>query len=359
MIHFIIIVLLALLTLASVSLQKTYSKVPLKELKRRARTNDELAKALFSVVSYGISLQLLLWIIIGISAGGFFVVLSSSLPSWLALFGCAALLWVAFAWLPNSRVSKVSEHLAKKASPGFTWTLSKLYPLLNRMGAFIRKHSRVTVHSGIYEKEDVVELLSRQLDQPDNRMTAYEMGIVKSALTFSDQIIRDVMTPKRVVKTVASSDSIGPILMTELHKSGFSRFPVTGDDPNHIVGTLYMHDLVNAKQGGSVKDLMKKSVYYVNEEKRLDHALQAFLRTKHHLFIVVNSFEEIVGIITIEDVIEQVLGKQIIDEFDRYDDLRAVAALEAKKDAKAHKHVEGHTDLDSKDATLDSKNPKS
>lgn len=349
MIQFILIVLFAVLTLASVSLQKAYAKVPLKELKRRARAGDELAKALFSAVSYGVSLQVLLWLVIGVSASIFFVVLSISLPSWLAFFGCASLLWVAFAWLPNTQVSRVSERLAQKISPILSKVLSKLYPLLNRLGKQIQKMSRVSVHSGIYQKEDLVELIDRQSSQPDNRMTAYEMGIVKSSLTFSDKIIRDIMTPRRVVKTVSQSDSIGPILMTELHKSGFSRFPVVGDKEGHIVGTLYMRDLVNAKDGGSVKDAMKKDVFYVNEEKKLDHALQAFLRTKHHLFIVVNGFEEVVGILTVEDVLEQVLGKQIIDEFDRYDDLRAVAALEAKKDAKLHKHVEPEKPQESKE----------
>lgn len=345
MINLIAIVLLAVLTLASVSLQKTYAKLPLKELKRRAKKDDELAKALFSAVSYGVSLQLLLWIIIGISAGAFFVVLSISLPSWLALFGCAALLWVAFAWLPNTSVSNVSEQIAQKISPALSKVLSKLYPLLNRLGKEIKKVSRVTVHSGLYQKEDLIELLDRQATQPDNRMSLSELGIVKSALTFGDKIIRDFMTPKRVVKTVSQTDSIGPVLMTELHESGFSRFPVVGEK-DEIVGTLYMRDLVKAKTGGSVKQVMKKDVFYVNEEKTLNHALQAFFRTKHHLFIVVNSFEEIVGILTIEDVMEQVLGKQIIDEFDQYDDLRAVAALEAKKDAKTHKHIEEHPEAE-------------
>lgn len=340
MIQLIVIILFALLTLAGVSLQKTYSMVPVKELKRRARSGDELAKALFSVVTYGISLQLLLWIIIGFSAGAFFVVLALNLPSWLAFFGCVALLWVAFAWLPNTQVTNLSTQITKMISPILSTILSKLYPLLNRVGNKLKNISRVTIHSGIFQKEDLIDILDRQLSQPDNRMTDYEIGIVKNALTFSDRIIRDVMTPKRVVKTVSQSDSIGPILMTELHKSGFSRFPVYGKKPDDIVGTLYMRDLVKAKDGGSVNETMKKDVFYVNEEKQLDHALKAFLQTKHHLFIVVNNFEEIVGIITIEDIIEQILGKQIVDEFDQYDNLRVVATLQAKKETKNRKHVD-------------------
>jgi CBS domain containing-hemolysin-like protein len=74
----------------------------------------------------------------------------------------------------------------------------------------------------------------------------------------------------------------------------------------------------------------------VHEDFTLYQALQAFLKTKHHLFLVVNSFEELVGILTIEDVLEQMIGKPIVDEFDRYDDLRAVAAAAAKKDHVNH-----------------------
>lgn len=339
MFGFLCALLLAALTILSVSLQKTYSKVPLKELKRRASRGDEFAKALHAAVAYGASLEVLLWAIIGLSAAGFFVILSSGLPSWLALFGCAALLWFAFAWLPTSKVTRYGEVTAQKVAPAIAWLLEKLYPLLGRIGSFFSRHRHITLRSGIFQKEDLIELLDKQRHQPDNRMTDYELGIVKSALTFSDELIRNVMTPKRVVKTVKQNDAIGPLLMDELHKSGFSRFPVTGDKADHIVGTLYMRDLVKAKASGSVKDVMKKSVYYVNEDKPLQHALQAFLRTKHHIFIVVNSFEEVVGVLTIEDVLERVLGKQIVDEFDKYDDLRAVAALQAKQDAKNHTHA--------------------
>lgn len=339
MILFILVLLLAALTLVSVSIQKTYSKIPLKELKRRANRGDEVAKALHSAVSYGASLELLLWVVIGLSAAGFFVVLSTSLPSWLAIFGCAALLWVGFAWLPTSEVSGLSQKAAQWLAPGLAWLLSKLYPVLNKVSAFAQNHRRISIHSGLYQKEDLMELLDRQQKQPDNRMTAAELMVVKGALTYSDKVIRDIMTPKRVVKTVKQDDSVGPLLLDELHKSGFSRFPVTGDKSDEIVGILYLRDLVNVKDGGQVKTFMKKPVYYVNEEKPLQHALQAFLRTKRHLFVVVNSFEEMVGIITIEDVLEQILGKQIVDEFDKYEDLRAVAALQAAKEAKTHTHA--------------------
>jgi CBS domain containing-hemolysin-like protein len=71
---------------------------------------------------------------------------------------------------------------------------------------------------------------------------------------------------------------------------------------------------------------MEPRVFYIKNTQTLRHALAAFLRTRHHLFIVVNEFQETVGLITLEDVIESLLGKKIVDEFDAHEDLRAVAA---------------------------------
>ena len=150
--------------------------------------------------------------------------------------------------------------------------------------------------------------------------------------------VADALVPKRVVKSVSASDSVGPILMGELHSTGHSRFPVSDGTAENIVGTLYLHDLVGEKGSGTVRDLMHKKVVYVHENFSLYQTLQAFIKTKQHLFIVVNEFEEYVGIITIEDVLERVIGRLIVDEFDQYDDLRAVAAAAARKDhAKNHK----------------------
>ncbi|MGH7241714.1 MAG: CBS domain-containing protein, partial [Candidatus Saccharimonadales bacterium] len=107
-----------------------------------------------------------------------------------------------------------------------------------------------------------------------------------------------------------------------------------------IVGILYLRDLVLNKKTGSVRDVMKQHLSYVHEDFTLYQTLEAFIKTKHHLFLVVNEFEEFVGIITIEDVIEQMVGKVIVDEFDAYEDLRAVAAKAARKEHAKHEKDE-------------------
>lgn len=332
MISFILIIVSAILTVTGITLLKTYRHLPLKELKRRARQDDNVAALLYRAAAYGVSLAALLWIIIVISAGSFFVLVTRTLPDFWALLASILLIWVGFVWLPASEVSSFGINIAKFLTPPLAWLASQVHPMMQRIYTFLRKHRPLTIHTGLYQKEDLVELIKKQHAQTDNRIADNELMIAYNALQFGDHLVRDILIPNRVVKSVNLHDAIGPVLMTELHSSGHSRFPVRDQETNGVAGMLYLRDLVNVKNGGSVKEHMRKDVYYVHEDQPLTGALQAFIKTKHHLFVVVNSFEEIVGIVTIEDVIEQIVGKPIMDEFDQYEDLRTVATELGKKD---------------------------
>jgi CBS domain containing-hemolysin-like protein len=116
-------------------------------------------------------------------------------------------------------------------------------------------------------------------------------------------------------------------VLDDLHKTGHSRFPVTDGDIDHVIGMLHIQDIftLDAKRSVTAEKAMEPRVFYIREDQTLDHALVAFLRTHHHLFIVVNEFRETVGILSLEDVIEALLGRKIIDEFDTHEDLRLVA----------------------------------
>ncbi len=83
---------------------------------------------------------------------------------------------------------------------------------------------------------------------------------------------------------------------------------------------------------------MKSPVYYIKDTQTLQHALAAFLKTHHLLFVVVNEYRETVGVITLEDVLEVLLGQKIMDEFDAHEDLRKVAARNPKSNNLPDKH---------------------
>lgn len=219
-------VVLLITTLLTISLERTYYRVKPKEMKRRAREGDAFAAALYRAVAYGASLRLLLWLLVGTSAGAFFVVFSRSASPWLAFLVIAAVVWFGFAWLPNSRVTVISAYIAKWLGGPLGWLLGKLHPLLDSLASIIRRYRPLHFHSGLYRKEDLLELLNHQATQFDNKITAQEIEMAQRALQFSDKKIADIMVPRRVVKVVSVNDTVGPILIDELHKSGHSRFPV-------------------------------------------------------------------------------------------------------------------------------------
>lgn len=337
MLSFIFGLLLAVGAVVVWTLQRSYQHVPAHELKRLARHGDDVAQLLYRAAAYGMSLHVLLGGGAVLLAALSLACLVQALGVWLAVLLLLILLGIGgFVLVPAAELTRSSLWLAKKAAPPIGWLLERLQPVIDFFVRFVRRHRHVSVHTGLYEKSDIVGLLERQKGQADSRISASEVALLQHALSFGDKLVVDAMVPKRVVKSVAASDSIGPVLMDELTRSGHSRFPVYDGKRDNVVGILYLHDLVGAKNTGKAADVMNHKLTYVHEDFTLYRALQAFLKTKRHLFLVVNSFEELVGIITIEDVLEQMIGKPIIDEFDKYDDLRAVATAAAQKDHVSH-----------------------
>ena len=337
----LVYILLALGLIKCILIYKLYNSVPALELKRLARAKDKRAEALYKVAAYQAALDVLLWL-----AG---TALAIILLVWSARTGWpwATLFIVLTAWLliwaKPPRWDGWAGALAAFSAKYVAKILSWLNPLLGRVAAWYPPANRIQLHTGLYEKDDLLSLLSRQDSQPDNRIDQNDLRIASGAISFGDKTVRSVMTPRRKIKFIEAGDTIGPMIMDELHKSGHSRFPVVkdsskGTSPN-IVGTLYLKDIIGYEGGGKVKDLARKDVYYINEDSNLRQALAAFLKTHHHLLVVVNSFEEVVGVLSIEDVLEQIIGKPINDEFDSYDNLRAVAAKEAKQESQNHNEI--------------------
>ena len=161
-----------------------------------------------------------------------------------------------------------------------------------------------------------------------------EQKLIIHGLQFPEKQVKDIMTPRGVIDSIPKNELLGPLVLDDLHKTGHSRFPVIDGDVDHVVGILYIQDLLTVDSGkgsSTAEKTMLPRVFYIREDQTLDHALAAFLRTHHHLFIVINEFRETVGIVSLEDVIEALLGRKIIDEFDTHEDLRIVAARNIRK----------------------------
>lgn len=175
------------------------------------------------------------------------------------------------------------------------------------------------------------EELEHLINDSGTLLSVDERKCLINGLHFNEKTIEQIMTPRSVIDTIDKDELIGPLTLDALHKTGHSRFPVTDGDIDHIVGMLHIKELLRLddKTSPTAEKVMEKKVYYINQDQQLQHALAAFIKTRHHLFVVVNGYRETAGIVTLEDVMEALLGRKIADEYDVHDDLRVVAARNA------------------------------
>lgn len=312
-----------LLTAMALSLRS----LSLPHLRYWARKGDPTSKKLYVLKARGSAVLLTVELFRSLAISGTLVLLTLQLWGVLAWLIGAATLFVAFIVLTELYLRPVGTWLLAQSAPVLL-SLSQLLkfitvPLGRLFDQFLEEMPVVLTRSELVHMIGSVQV-------SDTDLSGDELRIVKHALTFGEKSVHDIMTPRSVIRSVKEHDVLSPVFLDELHKSGHSRFPVFDDENNEVLGLLYVKDLLDVKSHTQVSEVMHKPVHYVNEDRELDHVLQAFIRTKQHMFLVVNGFAEITGLVTIEDVIEQVLGKPIIDEFDKYDSMRDVAEAKAK-----------------------------
>lgn len=177
-------------------------------------------------------------------------------------------------------------------------------------------------------REDLADLIQVSTDIVGNN----ERALITAALAFPERKVSEVMTPRSVIDFIKKSEFLGPLVLDELHALGHSRLPVIAEDLDHVVGVLHLRDLLSldVKRSTTAEKAMEAKVFYIHEDDTLEHALAAFIKARHHLFIVINKNRETVGLLTLEDTIETMIGRQIVDEDDIHDDLRKVAEQEGR-----------------------------
>ncbi len=336
----ILLILLIAFTFYGILLIRSLEFMSVRELKRQARAGNKDAQAVYPVRAYGMQLWILLWTVLGFLTTSIILLLKSVIGSALLIILInVPLIVILHAILPWSKRPKPSLHMAAVASPYLEWVLIKTYPIMRRLEKWVGRWIQPEPFMLIQSKEELLEILRHNADEFD-KISKHELKIAENALIFGEKLVTDHMTPLNAVYFVNNEEELTPVVINELHDSGHSRFPVYHENNQNVIGTLYLRDAVRLKNPKPVHKVMREDVYYINEQQPLDYALHAFIKTKHHLFVVVNEFEDVVGVITIEDVIKEIIGHSINDENDKYDDMRAVAKSNAAK--KHQKHAAKH-----------------
>ena len=168
------------------------------------------------------------------------------------------------------------------------------------------------------------------------------LAMIEGALSVGDMQVRDIMVP-RAQMVVIEDDEPPEEFVGAVVESGHSRFPVIGDNRDEVVGILFAKDLLThfARNGGErfdLADAMRPAVF-IPESKRLDVLLREFKSRRNHMAIVVDEYGGVSGLVTIEDVLEQIVG-EIDDEHDTGDERLIHAYANGEFTVKARTPVE-------------------
>jgi len=167
-------------------------------------------------------------------------------------------------------------------------------------------------------REALIEILRNA--ENNNLLNTDALLMIEGALDVSETHVRDIMVP-RVQMIVIDDEAKPEEILTNVVDSGHSRFPVIGDTNDEIVGILLAKDLLNyyadPKKDFDIKDIMRPTVF-VPESKRLNVLLREFRMNRNHMAIVIDEYNSVAGLVTIEDVIEEIIG-EIEDEHDHED----------------------------------------
>ena len=178
--------------------------------------------------------------------------------------------------------------------------------LLERLGAWLAREPE--------DREELIELLRSCYER--NLVDADALAMIEGVLQVSEMQTRDIMVPRAqmdVIDINESPDQFIPMVI----QTGRSRFPVIGENKDDVIGILLAKDLLRYYAGEeefNVREMLRPAVF-IPESKPLNVLLKEFRKNRNHMAIVVDEYGGVAGMVTIEDVIEQIVG-DIEDEYD-------------------------------------------
>lgn len=279
---------------------------------------------------------------VGITLGGFFASasaatsLSQPLAKVLSRYGIAGsgqialiIVTVILSYLTLVLGELVPKRLALTNSEGIAMFSVTPILLLSKITAPFIKVLTISTNLlvkmlGIHD-ERLDEKVSREeirlmidAGEENGVINEIEKGMLDGIFDFDDTIAREIMTPKVNVYAIDINE-ITEELLDEILEGRYSRIPVYDDDIDNIIGVLYSKDLCKrANTGdldkGSIREILRPS-YFVPETKNIDELFMDLQRTKNHMALLIDEYGAFTGIVTIEDLIEEVMGN-IFDEYD-------------------------------------------
>ncbi|KAM9345155.1 metal transporter CNNM1 [Symphorus nematophorus] len=234
--------------------------------------------------------------------------------------------------LPHSVASRHSLAIASKTLCATRLLMLVFFPIAYPVSKIldIMLHQEI---SNFYTREKLVAML--RVTDPYHDLVKEELNIIQGALELRTKTVEDVLTPLSDCYMLSSDAVLDFCTMSDVMQSGFTRIPVYENDRSNIVDILFVKDLAFVDPDDctplkTITQFYKHPMHCVFNDTKLDVMLEEFKRGKSHLAVVqrVNSegegdpFYEVMGIVTLEDVIEEIIKSEIVDETDLYTDNR-------------------------------------
>ncbi len=327
--YLIIIVLIILsglfsgLTIGFLGLNKS-------ELQRKIKIGDKKARKIYNVRKNGN--QLLVTLLLGnVMVNSVLSIFLGGLFSGVIAVLVSTLLIVIFGEiLPQAVFYRHAMKIGYYFVPVINFFNYILYPITKPASLVLDKFLGEE-QGTIWSKRELEEIIKDHEDSSESELDEDEENIVIGALTFSDKKVKEVMTPKNVTYRIEEDAILDTQLLTEIKQNGFTRIPIFREEDDEIVGVLNVKSLINIKEGRKVYDLYdRKKIFGINEDDKLDKLMNKFISRKNHIAYVKNIHGTFLGLVTMEDVIEEIINREIVDETDNFEDMREESKRQAK-----------------------------
>lgn len=205
-----------------------------------------------------------------------------------------------------------------------TWVCAIMAPLSGIVAVLVRmllKPAETTTDS------DEEILLLAEKSAKEGTLTSNEREVIHNALSLDEVLVDKVMTPRTVLYAINEEETVGSLFEKESNLP-FARIPTYRDDTENITGIVRRRDILSAKAKDqddlSISDMASEAIY-IPDNVTIDDALQILLKKHQQLAIAVDEFGTISGVITMEDVIEHIIGQEIFEDDDPAIDMRELA----------------------------------
>lgn len=328
--QYIIIIALIVLSALFSGLTLGLMSLDLFELRRKMQIGDSNAKKIYPLRKDG-NLLLTTLLLGNVAVNAILSIFLADIVSGVvAVFIATALIFLFGEIFPQAIISRYALPFGAKMVPFVRLIRLILYPICKPISWLLNRFLGEELQT-VYTKKELMYLVSEHEDSIESPLDADEERIVHGALEFSSKTVHEVMTPRSVVYSFESDMTLDEDILTEVKEKGFSRIPIIdAEDADTVVGIIHIRDFLG-NSSGLMTAYMDGDILRVRDNMKLDALMNMFLRKRVHMGIVYNEFGSFIGVVTFEDILEEVIGHEIMDEDDVYEDMQELARTEGRR----------------------------